>query len=35
MYLGHFKGLGVFSLFYRFQWYFDHFLGFSGILVIF
>ena len=42
MYLGHFKGLGVFYSFYRFegfffffQGYFGNFLGSGDILVIF
>ena len=30
-YFGHFLGLGVFQLFYKFHGYFGHFQGFGGI----
>ena len=31
VYLGHFKGLGIFLSLYRFQGYSGHFLGLGGV----
>ena len=34
-YFGHFLGLGVFQLFYKFQGHFGHFQGFGGYFRLF